>query len=245
MNTLDNLQGTSYGQMLFIVIGIIPVLLCVPCWAVGKFIYEPMLKQSLRDQKEWDVYLEDNKMVIPYAEKYPLKDLSGCDVKIYNIIIDETPNGNVAMKYNKEESGFEYWADRSINYNELETVARKYVNSFGCTELYIDRKKHLNDKMNKLTQQIAKNFTEKNCIEKTTRIDDVVHEDVFVKLKGYNQKIKQDEREKMLITRDDYVCDVANKYIRMGKFDENAIKTPVKTTEDVITWDTWNYTKND
>lgn len=240
-----NSQETSYGQMLFIVMGFIPVLLCVPCWLVGKFIYEPMLKQSLQDQKEWNVYLEDNKRVIPYDEKYPLKDLSGCDIKIQNIIIDETPNGNVAMKYNKEESGFEYWADRAINYDQLETVARKYVNTFGCTELYIDRKKLRNDKIIKLTQQIQKNFTEKKNIEKTTRIDDVEHEDVFVKLKGYNQKIKKDEREKMLITRDDYVCDVANKYIKKGKFDENAIKSPVRTTEEAITWDTWNSTKND
>jgi len=247
MDTTDIGRETSYGQMLFILIGFIPVVLCVPCWLVGKFVYEPMLKQNLQEQKEWNVYLEKNKRVIPYEEKYPLKNLSGGDVKIQNIIIDETPNGNVAMRYNKEDSGFEYWSDKDISYIQLETVARKYVNSFGCTELYIDRKKLLNDKIKKLTEQIKKNFSEKNKIEKITRIDDVVDEGVFVKLKTYNQQIKKDEREKMLITRDDYVCDVANKYIRRGKFGENAIKNPtvMPSNDSHITWDNWKSNKND
>ena len=42
------------------------------------------------------------------------------------------------MKYDLENESFDYWSDyKEIPFSHLETVARKYVNTFCCTDLYL------------------------------------------------------------------------------------------------------------
>ena len=36
----------NYGQIFFMTLGFIPVLLCLPCWVVAKFVYEPYVKEA-------------------------------------------------------------------------------------------------------------------------------------------------------------------------------------------------------
>ena len=48
-------SALTYGQMIFIMLGLVPAFFCVPCWAVGKFIYEPMKKNAKIDEKEWKI----------------------------------------------------------------------------------------------------------------------------------------------------------------------------------------------
>ena len=53
-------------------------------------------------------------------------------------VLECTPNGNVFMKYNLDNEGFDYWSDyKEIPFQHLETVARKYVNIFNCADLYL------------------------------------------------------------------------------------------------------------
>ena len=84
---------------------------------------------------------EEKETEIPFSEKYPLK--KNCDTnKEPNTdllsILENTPNGNVFMKYDLENEGFNYWSDyKEIPFSHLETVARKYVNTFCCTDLYL------------------------------------------------------------------------------------------------------------
>ena len=52
-------------------------------------------------------------------------------------IIENTPIGNVAMRFNNEKQSFEYYSDKNIPYRFLETVARKYVTTFHCKPLYV------------------------------------------------------------------------------------------------------------
>ena len=237
----------TYGQILFISLGLLPILFCVPCWTVGKFVYEPMKKNGRIDETGWKNFVEEKKREIPYEERIPLKDISGGVVKLQNLIMEETPHGNVAMRYNKKSESFEYWSDRAIKYAYLETVARKYVNMFGCTELYIDRKKHLQEKILKLTNQIEINKREKQNLEKSTRKEEIISDDVFVKLKKYNQNLDTANKERMKITRDDYVCDIANKYIKKGKFDDNKIlnqsEQNLPLIEEEMTWDDFKSAK--
>ena len=73
-----------------------------------------------------------------YEDKYDIdeiEDISGNPSEsIY--ISDNTPEGVVFMKYNNYSEGFEYWADKQVNYQFLETVCRKFVKkrrfSRGC-----------------------------------------------------------------------------------------------------------------
>jgi hypothetical protein len=46
--------------------------------------------------------------------------------------------GNVIMKYDYESNAFQYFADKSVPYNYLETVARKFVIYNQCLHLYND-----------------------------------------------------------------------------------------------------------
>ena len=42
------------------------------------------------------------------------------------------------MKYDLDNESFDYWSDyKEIPFSHLETVARKYVNTFCCTDLYL------------------------------------------------------------------------------------------------------------
>ena len=61
------------------------------------------------------------------------------------------------MRYHKEDEGFEYWADKDIDYKYLETVARKYVTVFSCRDLYIDRFGLLKEKVKNIKEQIEEN----------------------------------------------------------------------------------------
>jgi len=76
-----------------------------------------------------------------YEDKYPIiKDKNTNkepNTKLLSIL-EYTPQGNVFMKYDPENESFDYWADyKEIPFKYLETVARKYVNTFCCVDLYI------------------------------------------------------------------------------------------------------------
>lgn len=54
------------------------------------------------------------------------------------ILIEYTPLGNVYMYYNADSASFEYHSDKTVPFAILETVARKYVITYRCKELYVD-----------------------------------------------------------------------------------------------------------
>ena len=62
-----------------------------------------------------------------------------------NFILEKTPMGNVIMYYNHERSSFEYYTDNIIPYRILDTVARKYVLTYDCCELYVDMDKEIKE----------------------------------------------------------------------------------------------------
>jgi hypothetical protein len=53
------------------------------------------------------------------------------------IVMEHTPVGNVCMYYNGDTASFEYYADCTVPYPLLETVARKYCRIYNCKELYV------------------------------------------------------------------------------------------------------------
>ena len=105
-------------------------------WFVAFFIYVPQLER-LKDEDE-------EKVEIPFELKYPIKyakNQNNLDTIDNCSVFCTTPNGEVYMKYNKENEGFDYWStNKNIKYKYLETVARKFVTVFKCSELYIMRK---------------------------------------------------------------------------------------------------------
>ena len=248
--TLEPELSLNFGQTFFITVGMIPFLLCLPPWIVAKFVWQPMelerqeVKRLLNEK-----LMEYKNREIPYDLKYPLiSNITSIDPKINNIIIENTPMGYVAMRYNQEEAGFEYWTDKNVLYSHLETVARKYVNTFCCAEIYIDRKKHLKDKIQRLRDEIKENLEAKKKLEeeqeKTPAVKVKEKENVFASLKKYNTNIKIKTSEKEELTKDDFVCDTANKYIQKGKFIDSKkwVKAEVKTSDTsdgLLHWLSW------
>ena len=90
--------------------------------------------------KPWLKKIEDEEEPEKYEDKYKLRDYwdwkeinfdKDAETNDNNVANDHTPEGNVFMKYNKENEGFEYWCDdKNIKYDYLDTVARKYCLSF-------------------------------------------------------------------------------------------------------------------
>ena len=179
------------------------------CWIALK-LNKGYIPTAIKEAKEDVLPYEESYRVCPYKENLPSK------TALCNIALEKTPKGFVYMRYNKEEEGFEYWADTNIDYKYLDTVARKYTYLFGCRGIYINRFEMLKRKITTLKQEILKNkemaLQQANKDKKDNDSDD----SVFVKLKVQkNIKLKTD------ITRADIVCDKANKFIHCGKLKDS------------------------
>jgi len=229
----------NYGQIFFMLLGFLPVLACVPCWVVAKFVYEPYVKKLAKEDEE----------PIPYEYQYPLENAENNgdgdgDYK-KRIVLSNTPKGLVYMRYCKEDEGFEYWADNSIDYKYLETTARKYVTIFSCRDIYIDRFALLKEKLLDIKQQIEKNKSK----EKELEVEEAEEEenDVFASFKSYNQSTSNISSTKTELTRNDVVCDKANKYLNRGKIAEADFGTEKKivdTPTSSMSFSSWKLWKS-
>ena len=106
---------------------------------VAIFVYGPHI-EKLKNEREED----EEKFEIPFEFKYPIKFAKNTNnlETIENCsVFCSTPDGEVYMKYSKEHEGFNYWSkSKNVKYKYLETVARKFVSVFKCSDLYILRK---------------------------------------------------------------------------------------------------------
>lgn len=63
-----------------------------------------------------------------------------------NILLENTPIGNIIMFYNSEKEAFEYYSDKIIPYRFLNTVGRKYVIQFRCKSIFVEKVTEKNQK---------------------------------------------------------------------------------------------------
>lgn len=109
----------------------------------GLLIVSQFMNSTLPHMFDGDTCEATNiKIDVPYDKKYPItrekyKDTSKIVKNTY--MYDQTPDGGVFMSYDVDEEGFLYWSDHNIRFSYLETVARKYVDMFHCTNVYIER----------------------------------------------------------------------------------------------------------
>ena len=225
----------NYGQIFFMMLGLLPVLACVPCWVVAKFVYEPYVKKLAEEEEP-----------IPYEYQYPLIDAEDNGDRDFKkcIVLSNTPKGLVYMRYCKEEEGFEYWTDNSIDYKYLETVARKYVTIFSCRDIYIDRFTLLKEKILGIKQKLEENKLKEDLEEEEEKEEE---NDVFASLKSYNQSTSNISSAKTELTRNDVVCDEANKYLNRGKIAEANFgdeKKIVNTPTSLMSFSSWKLWKS-
>ena len=136
---------------------------------------EPVIKK----EKYEDKYLKEFEIL--KMKEYSEKALKLLD---RNVVEEETDKyGLIKMKYNAEKNQFLYYTEiiKTIPFNILDVVARKYVIHFDCKCIFIDIKQELMNK-EKENREIA----EKKALEKPKKDLD----NVFANFKSYNMKEK-------------------------------------------------------
>jgi hypothetical protein len=103
-----------------------------------KIAYDPLEEYISNRNKRYDILIansEQKKIANSEQKKIPNQEI---EIKINksNILFESTPLGNIIMSYDQEKNEFEYYANRSFPYRILEIVAKKYVTTFGCTQIY-------------------------------------------------------------------------------------------------------------
>ena len=191
---------------MFFLISFIPFTVLFSSWVVAKFVYLPYMKQVENEKEiEWP---DEEKEEIPYENRYPIgeadDDNKDVDMK-NNSVCESTPDGLVFMKYNKDNEGFDWWGDnKQTAYIYLETVARKYVKVFKCSNLYIDRKDDLKRQLER-----EKEEEERAKKKEEDKEEEDSDDDLFVKFKT-NEKIKPKKKGKRAAIN-------GNKYKYCGK----------------------------
>ena len=150
---------------------------------------------------------DEEREPVLFEDKYSLKDMEhdlsrNNEVTKNTSVIENTPEGIVVMRYNKERDGFEYWADKkTIKFDYLETVARKFVIMNFCTALYVDRYEDI--------KQQHEEYDEMERKEEKKETGNPKEYDVFVK-----------KKKKKKIPRDKIVARKSNKYLYIGKIND-------------------------
>lgn len=132
-----------------------------------------------------------------------------------NIMLENTPDGSIIMRYSNDEEGFEYWADKQMEFDILKSAARKYCKLFCCVNLYIDGHKEYLKQKEKFDKELEEEQEGKENSEEE-------EDEVFLKPK--TQSIKN--AKKMEIEWKE------NKFCYKGKVKESPLNQKKKPKEE-------------
>lgn len=231
------LRMTS-GQLFFYLIGFIPFFICFPIWTVARFIWTPWSKEIMEEIQE----------KVPFSDMYPYSEDYNDDYETNyenNVVIQDTPNGTVIMKYNGDEKVFHYWSNKSVLQDVLNTCARKYVKVFHCSEIYHHEPEEEEGEDKENEEQTEDNETKKNEEEKEEHTEKEEEEEesdddgVFVKFKAQKTKEANAEVEK----KEEKII---NKFLKKGSINDYMM-IPEKarnftrelTSEKKMSWSEW------
>lgn len=103
-----------------------------------------------------------------------------------NYIIENTPLGNVFMRYNNDKGSFEYFSNNTIPYRYLEPVGRRYVMTYHCKPLFVDLDEELKKSEEKMKAEQASKNENENKNPNT----------VFAKFRKYNKDVAPEKYSK-------------------------------------------------
>ena len=143
-----------------------------------------------------------------------------------NILIETTPIGNILMFYDQDYEYFKYYSNsKEVPYKTLEAVAKKYVITNDCKQIYVDMSKEIErQEARKASESSEKEDEENKDEENKDEKGEPNEESVFANLKTYNVKDnKKVEPENV------YIKEKINVYKYGGKIEEyTIIKKPAK-----------------
>ena len=193
---------------------------------VASNVYLPMIEKGggSDDESVSEDEDEDEDVEEIYEEKYDeeyekleeselvedeLKELKN------NSLIETTPMGDVLMFYDQDYEYFKYYSDKKeVSYKILETVAKKYVITNDCKQIYTD----MNDE---IMRQQEKNKGEAETSEAETSESETGEANevsVFATLKTYNVKGNKGNDSQNV-----YIKEKINIYKYGGRIEEYAL----------------------
>jgi len=141
--------------------------------------------QVLLEEKTIDEE-EINKLAREFILKERLDNLKNC------IVMEKTPIGNAVMFYNNSKSSFEYYSDSTLPYRYLEVVARKYILTYKCKQIFVDMEEEIKEAEKKLEEKKKKEEDEKQKQQEekdsgNSTTTEKPAKNVFAKFKNYNK----------------------------------------------------------
>lgn len=138
-----------------------------------------------------------------------------------NILIETTPIGNVLMYYDPDYGYFKYYSNsKEIPYKTLEAVAKKYVITNDCKQIYNDMSEEIARQEDRKTSESS----EKEEDENKNNDNKNEEESVFASLKTYNVK-----NNKRVESENVFIKEKINVYKYGGKIEDyTIIKKPEK-----------------
>ena len=155
-----------------------------------------------------------------FLEKYKISEAndSNNDEKLIgeSVVLENTPNGIVMMKYSFKDEAFLYWSEfNRITYSELLTVARKFVTTFNCSSLYLLTQEDKKDASGNDVSDVSGNDVSGNAVEVEEK-EEVVEEP---KKKSVFADLKANKKKKDRINLSEQTFET-NRFIRMGAFND-------------------------
>lgn len=162
---------------------------------------EENLTLNLSDNEETTRLEDDIKIEEKYEDKYLLKvrnvmnehepeviDMTKYSHLKKNFVLEKTPVGNVSMYFDNDSESFTYYSDNTIPYRFLEVIARKYVLTYNCVDLYVDMDKELElIEKRKLEQEEKQKRKEEKEKENINIKSTTEKKNVFAQFKTYNK----------------------------------------------------------
>lgn len=208
-------QPTTFEGIITL-LGILPIsllfaLICIT--QVNQYCFNHHIYNDELDEKE------------TYVEKYPLEEAASSNdetrqVNSNSYVMDYTPSGIIILKYDYDTERFFYWSNKKqVSYDILETVSRKYVTSYCCREVYIDRKQ-LQKEHNQLIEDKKKQLEEQEKMKQEDKENDEdtsSENSVFATFKSYNKPITNNKKSTQETLN---VCERSNTFVHKGRIHE-------------------------
>jgi hypothetical protein len=109
------------------------------------------------------------------------------DKFIDNYVLENTPMGNIYMRYNNSKGSFEYFSNNTIPYRYLEPVGRKYVMTYWCKPIFVDIEEELKRAEIKYNEDMKKKEEDEKRRQEEMKNNP---RNVIARMKSYNKDSK-------------------------------------------------------
>ena len=130
-----------------------------------------------------------------------------------NLLLENTPVGLVSMNYNREKEGFNYWSNKQIPFDYINTVARKYVITFNCTEYYLLGEEERNELSYRLEEEEEEDSEDEDSGKQGDAVKDKAEND------SEDKNDDEDAEYDKIIQSE--INDIENKEDEEGELQEN------------------------